>query len=181
MPAAERHELFALVRRHPRCCLPRVRGLSGGQVGGQAHESPVPAHADRAGTELVPLVVVHVSGVLQLEPGPTLGFARQPGLDPADASAVLPGGGEAVRRVAPLDLPARVALICWVTSIMEFSSGLVLGQGRRDRRDRDGGHVASGEFGRQRRQVRSPEAPESVEPCVDVAQRLGLQRVSHGR
>src|SRR6185437_9710437 len=48
--------------------------------------------------------------------------------------------------------------------------------------------LAPGQFGRQRLQVRCPEAPEVIEPRVDLTQRLGVHRVQapgparpHGR
>src|SRR2546429_54273 len=65
------------------------------------------ADADRAGAEIPP-VVVDRHDVVELEPG-AAGSRTQPQLDPAHAAVVLPGRREAVRRVARLDRPARVA------------------------------------------------------------------------
>src|SRR5467141_2444969 len=108
--AAGRHELLALVGRGPCRALSWVHSLSRRQVGSQAHESHIPSDTDCAGTELGPPFVVDVSDVLELEARPALRLGRKSDFDPADVPAVLPGGGKTVRRVATLDLPARVAL-----------------------------------------------------------------------
>src|SRR5690348_10780248 len=71
------------------------------------------------------------------------------------------------------------ALIWWTTSIMGLLSLLPVEAALA---------LAPGQFGRQRLQVRCPEAPEVIEPRVDLTQRLGVHRVQapgparpHGR
>jgi hypothetical protein len=54
--------------------------------------------------------VIDEGDVLELQPGRVLVDRGQPDLDPADRAAELPRRAEGVRRLAPLDRPARVAL-----------------------------------------------------------------------
>src|SRR5262249_33484482 len=68
-----------------------------------------PADADRGRAELGPSFVADVRDVLDLQPRALGRLGRQPDFDPAHLAAILPGGEEVLRRVAPLDRAARVA------------------------------------------------------------------------
>src|SRR5262249_61813877 len=70
----------------------------------------LPADAHRAGPELGPRVLGDMGDMLQLQPDPPVRPLAEAYLDPAALATELPGGGEAVRRVATLDRAARVAL-----------------------------------------------------------------------
>src|SRR6516165_4658227 len=118
--AAERHEALALVGRRPGHTLLRVHGRAAGQVQAQAQDRRVPADADRCGAELGPPLVTDVRDVLDLQPGALGRLGREPDLDPAHLPAVLPGGGEAVRRITALDRAARVALELVAAAELQF-------------------------------------------------------------
>jgi hypothetical protein len=119
--AGQRHELPALGGRGPGHALPRVRGLPGRQVNGQAHESHVPPDPDRAGTELGPLLVIHMGDVLKNQLGPALRPGHQLHLDPAPQAAAWeasPGprlarirtGQPAIRASRPASCPTFTGL-----------------------------------------------------------------------
>src|SRR5437870_12877075 len=72
----------------------------------------VPANAHRARPELCPALVVDVRAVLQLEPTPAVGLAREPQLDPRHVATVLPGRGKSVRFIAVLDRAVTFRIMC---------------------------------------------------------------------
>src|SRR5215472_14592316 len=67
LQAAQGHELLAFLGSAPRSKLLRIYALAGHQVGGQAHQSEIPADADSAGAELRPSFIVDVGDVFQFK------------------------------------------------------------------------------------------------------------------
>src|SRR5262249_62033750 len=104
--AAEHDELVAVVRPQPRGALLRVHRLTAGQVPGETHQRLVPADTHRAKPELGPQILGDVGDMLQLQPDPPVRPLAEAYLDPAALATELPGGGEAVRRVATPDRAA---------------------------------------------------------------------------
>src|SRR5690606_32759847 len=106
--AAVGHECYSLAGGAESFLIDRLR-FSRRQMVGQPDQAEIPADANRARAELLP-VIVHRTDVRQLQAGPLFSFCGDTQLHPAHAAPEFPGQGEIMRRLALGDDAARIVL-----------------------------------------------------------------------